>query len=210
MDSQEPDKQKLISELVLAHMTTAWCQIVVNAEYQKTKDKLKTINSILNQSKPIDSFTNFGQPVAEMPFGAKLYKVNSMKASELLANLKSSFKGKALLIDFWATWCAPCLSEMPYSKKLHNATQDLPIEFVYLCTSSSSSIDKWKSKIAEFGVPGTHIFVDDTIENELMKLFSATGFPSIVFIDRNGIYKPGVINRISMTDKNKLAGLINK
>lgn len=209
MDSQEPEKQKIISELVLTHMSTAWCQNVVNAEYQKTTDKLKTINSILNQSKPIGSFTSFGQPVAELSFGAKLYKVNNLKAPELLANLKSSFNGKALLIDFWAAWCAPCLSEMPYSKKLHYATKDLPIEFIYLCTSSSSSIDKWKSKIAELEVPGTHIFVEDAIENELMKLFSASGFPSIVFIDRNGVYKPGVINRMSMTDKNKLTGLIN-
>lgn len=210
MDSQEPDKQKIISELVLRHMSTAWCQNVVNSEYQKTTDKLKTINSILNQSKPIGSFTSFGQPVAELSFGAKLYKVNNLKAPELLANLKSSFNGKALLIDFWATWCAPCLSEMPYSKKLHYATKDLPIEFVYLCTSFSSNIDKWKSKIAELEIPGTHIFVEDAIENELMKLFSASGFPSIVFIDRKGVYKPGVIKMISMTDRNKLTELINK
>ena len=209
MNSLEPDNQKIISELVLTHMSTTWCQNIVKAEYQKTTDKLKTINGILNQSKPIGSFTSFGQPVAELPFGAKLYKVNNLKAPELLANLKSSFTGKALLIDFWATWCAPCLSEMPYSKKLHSATKDLPIEFVYLCTSSSSSIDKWKSKIAELEIPGTHIFVEDNIETELMKLFSVSGFPSIVFIDKNGVYKPGVINMISNTDKNKLTGLIN-
>lgn len=209
MNSLDPDNQKIISELVLTHMSTAWCQNIVKAEYQKTTDKLKTINGILNQSKLIGSFTSFGQSVAELPFGAKLYKVNNLKAPELLANLKSSFTGKALLIDFWATWCAPCLSEMPYSKKLHSATKDLPIEFVYLCTSSSSSIDKWKSKIAELEIPGTHIFVEDTIETELMKLFSVSGFPSIVFIDKNGVYKPGVINMISNTDKNKLTGLIN-
>jgi thiol-disulfide isomerase/thioredoxin len=209
MEDQDPDNQKIILKLVLKHMSTAWCQNIVKAAYQIATDKLKTINDILNRSNPIGSLTSFGQPVTELPFGAKLYKVNNLKVPELLANLKSSFQGKAILIDFWATWCAPCLSDMPYSKKLQETTKDLPIEFVYLCTSSSSSIDKWKSKIAELEIPGTHIFVDAAIETELMKLFSVSGFPSIVFIDRNGVYKPGAIKMISNTDKNKLTELIN-
>lgn len=210
MDNKEPEKQKIISGIVLTHMSTAWCQNIVNSEYQQTIDKLKTINSILSQSKPISSFASFGEPVAELSFGAKLYKVNNLMATELLANLKNSFDDKAILIDFWATWCAPCLSELPYSKRLHESSKDLPIEFVYLCTSSGSNIDKWKSRIVELEVPGTHIFVEAAIENELMKLFSASGFPSIVFIDSNGVYKPGVIKMISRTDRNILTGLINK
>jgi thiol-disulfide isomerase/thioredoxin len=144
-----------------------------------------------------------------LPFGAKLYSVNNIKAQELLANIKTSFKDKAIIIDFWATWCAPCLAELPYSKKLNIASKDLPIEFVYLCTSNNSDMNKWKTKIAELEIPGTHVFVEETIETELMSLFSFTGFPSIAFINKNGDYKSGVIDVISRTDKNRLIELIN-
>ena len=97
---------------------------------------------------------------------------------------------------------------MPYSKQLHDDTKDLPVEFVYLCTSSNSSIEKWKTKIAELGIGGIHIFVEQNIENELMNLFSVSGFPSYVLIDSKGEYKPGAISRMSHLDKDKLSELV--
>lgn len=125
-----------------------------------------------------------------------------------MANLKSSFKGKALLLDFWGTWCAPCLAEMPISKKLHEETIDLPLEYTYLCTSNNSSIEKWKNKVAELSIPRTHIFVDEKIENELMRMFQASGYPSYRFIDSKGKYKLGATSRMKEMDKVKLKKLV--
>ena len=169
---------------------------------------METIKNVLKDSKPLISENQLGEPISELPSGAKLYKVDTMKPETLLSNLKKSFENKALIIDFWATWCSPCLKEMPYSKKLHEATKDLPVEFIYLCTSSSSSIEKWKAKVAELNIGGIHIFVEENIENELMNLFSVSGFPSYVFINKNGEYKPGAISRMSMLNDKKLTELI--
>lgn len=206
--SKDPIEQKLITETVLDNIDTEWCKIVFQKQYDENLEKLTTINKVLQNSKTLTTQNEFGEPIAEFPSGAKLYKVNNMKPEALLSNLKKSFENKALILDFWATWCAPCIQEMPYSKKLHNDTKDLPVEFVYLCTSSKSSIEKWKAKIAELGIGGTHIFVEQNIENELMNLFSVSGFPSYVFINNKGEYKPGAISRMSHLDKNKLTELI--
>lgn len=208
--SKDQAEQKIMYELVLKNITTDWCKSAVNSEYQKLMDRMISLNTILTQPKSIRTGNNIGQVIEEMPFGAKLYRVNNMHASELLTAIKDSFEGKAVLIDFWATWCAPCLAEMPYSKKLHDETLGMPIEFVYLCTSNNSTLERWKSKIAELKIPGTHIFVDDTIETDLMNLFSFVGFPNYALIDAQGKYKPGAITRPSLTDKLKLAELINK
>lgn len=208
ISSQDPIEKKIIAEAILSSSQTGWVKDMIQAEYDVNLQKLASINKILKESKPMVAESQLGVPIVEMPSGAKLYQVDNMKPEALLANLKNAFDNKALVIDFWATWCGPCIQEMPYSKKLHEETKDLPVEFVYLCTSSSSNIEKWKSMVAELRLSGTHIFVEQSIENELMNLFSVSGFPSYVFINTKGEYIPGVISRMSRLSKQELKNLI--
>jgi thiol-disulfide isomerase/thioredoxin len=200
----DPNQQKLILETVLPTVKTDWCKLVIQNENNNTINKLESINKTLGESKAIVSGNQLGQPISELSFSAKLYKVDTLNAKTLLINLKDSFQNKALFIDFWATWCGPCIQEFPKSKKLHENTKDLPIEFVYLCTSEGSDAEKWKTKIAEFELSGTHIYVDKKIMTEFMEMFSWSGFPSYVLINTKGEYKPG-IGRPSNLDKDKLA-----
>ena len=208
--SKNPEIKALQMESVLNSSLTNWCRTVILEKYNQNLSKLESINKVLDEAKPLNSNDLLGRPIAEMPSGAKMFQVDNIESKQLLSNLKASFEGKALVIDFWATWCAPCLQEMPYSKKLHNEVSELPVEFIYLCTSSGSSLDQWKLKIAEYELSGTHIFVDEKIENALMNMFSVSGYPSYIFIDKEGFYKPGAIGRMSNLSKEKLAGLLWK
>lgn len=206
--SMDPEEQKVILQTALSEIKTKWCKEVVQQEFEKTQEKLAAIHNILSESKSLKD-KNLGEPILEMPFGAKLYQVDTGNAKNLLSMLRSSFNNKALFVDFWATWCGPCISEFPYSKKLKEATKDQPIEFVYLCTSNSSNLEKWKSKIAEYKLSGIHIFVEESIENEMMDLFSFSSFPSYLFIDTKGENKPGYY-RPSMMDTESFIKLIEK
>lgn len=118
-------------EAVLENIQTEWCKKTIEKQYKNSLEKIKEINNTLKESKNFNSNLKLGKPITEMSFGAKLYNVNNVKAKELLANIKNSFKGKALVLDFWGTWCAPCLQDMPYSTKLHDQLENEPIEFVY-------------------------------------------------------------------------------
>ncbi len=209
--SKDISEQKQAMEYILRSMHTAWCIDVLQKEYKRTTDKIDEINKILASSAGGTHHANFGKPMIETPFGASLYNASNIKVVDFLAKLKQSFPNKAIIIDRWATWCAPCLSEMPHSKKLQEASNDLPAVFVYLCTISGSSENKWKSKVIELKQPGIHFLIDETLDAELSNYFSFSGYPGYAFIDKAGNYRPGAIKRISnIKDREELATLINK
>ena len=170
--------------------------------------KQKKIDSLLASGNHLKNQTAFiGVPVEQLAFDASLYELDSIKnVNDFIRNLKSKFKNKALVIDFWATWCIPCLHEMPFSKKLHEANKDLPIEYIYICTNSSSSIKLWKNKIAELKLPGIHIFMDNKIVEELKSSFddAGSGFPTYVVVDANGKLRPNVIQWMQSLNRDKL------
>lgn len=99
----------------------------------------------------------------------------------------------------------PCLADLPSSKALHRDNADLPIAYIYLCTSSSSAINLWKNKVVELEIPGTHIFVDDKIVTQLKeKLGASGGFPSYVVIGKEGKVSPSLVTRMQHLNRESL------
>ncbi|MEJ5996518.1 TlpA disulfide reductase family protein [Pedobacter sp. Du54] len=182
-----------------------WCKKQANDELLKANLNQKRIDNLFASSTKIETAT-IGTPLIKMPFDAELYRLDNIKSiDDFLINLKQKFPNKAFIFDFWATWCGPCLSDLPSSKKLHEANKDLAVEYIYLCTSGGSNIDAWKNKVADLQIPGTHIFVDEKIIAQLKGLFNASsGFPAYVVMDAKGqvnaksITRMGALNRESL------------
>ncbi|QKZ13412.1 TlpA family protein disulfide reductase [Spirosoma sp. KUDC1026] len=209
-NSKDIAEQKAALEQILPSMTTNWCKVIAQKEYARTIEQLASANRALAASGNSLTASGFGSTLQQTDFGATLYKLSDMSGADFLAKLKQSFVGKAIVLDRWATWCAPCLQEMPHSKKLQQDAKDLPVVFVYVCTAQGSDEDKWKRKIGELKLPGIHFFIDEALDAKLAKLFSFSGYPGYAFIDQKGVYKPGVITWMSaIKDKNALADLLN-
>lgn len=193
---------------IIKGMHTNWCRNIAVKEFKEAAQKQKEIDILLaSRTNVKDNNLYIGKPLGYLAFDANLYRLDSVKSlDEFIVNLKSKFANKALVIDFWATWCVPCIRELPVSKQLHETNKDLPIEFVYICTSYGSNMTVWKNKVAELQVPGTHIFADDKFVNELKNKFNSegSGFPTYIVIDANGKLKPKAIEWIKVLDRDKL------
>jgi thiol-disulfide isomerase/thioredoxin len=164
-----------------------------------------------DDSKSVASAKKYGELIMEMPFGAKLYNNHYINAQELLDNIKALCRGKAIFIDFWATWCSPCLAAMPNNRRLYQETKKLPVEFIYICTDYRSTMDGWISKISYLKQPGIHLFVSDEIIREIWKLLpTGGGFPTYVFIDSKGVFRPEAIPLNESTTTERLSGWIEK
>lgn len=152
---------------------------------------------------------NFGKFIVEFPFGARLYENQFIKAEDLYDNMKNQCKGKAIYVDFWATWCQPCIQEMHHNKMLYAETRGLPVVFIYICTADETNINTWITRISILKQPGIHIFMKDEVLRDLLKVLNTTGgFPTHVFIDKNGKYKPGAVPLNDSTPEGRLEWLL--
>ncbi|RYY58969.1 MAG: TlpA family protein disulfide reductase [Chitinophagaceae bacterium] len=199
--------------VLIDEIGSSWTKNYVKRKLDLAVQNQQEVNALFKASpaaKPGDNYF-IGTPVADLPFNAQLFKLDSISRIEtFLSDLRQKFSGKVLLIDIWATWCAPCLSDIPNSKKLHEENGDLPIEYIYICTSNSSDEATWKKRIAALKPPGTHIFMDDALLVSLRRLLHAEGgFPTYVVIDREGKVNTKAISFLSQFDREKLKAATN-
>jgi thiol-disulfide isomerase/thioredoxin len=109
--------------------------------------------------------------------------------------LKSSeLQGKIAIIDFWATWCAPCISEIPNYNELAAKYADKGVVLVGM-TVQSGSIDEVKPKVAEFNMKYPVVMGNDEVEEG----FGGTiGYPTTFIVNQDGkIYKKilGIVSK---------------
>jgi thiol-disulfide isomerase/thioredoxin len=96
----------------------------------------------------------------------------------------SQFKGKYVLIDFWAVWCGPCISEMPALVKLYEEYHDKGFEIVGI--SLDSDIEALKKYLATNKIRWPQYFDGKTWDNEISKRFGIHSIPSTVLLDKSG------------------------
>ncbi len=95
-------------------------------------------------------------------------------------------KGKYVYIDVWATWCRPCLAEIPYLKEVEKAYHGKNIEFVSLSIDKPKDYDKWKTMIKEKKLGGIQLLADKAGKSEFIKNYKIEGIPRFILIDPKG------------------------
>lgn len=94
----------------------------------------------------------------------------------------SSFKGKYVLIDFWASWCGPCRKESPNVQKQYQLYKDKGFEVVSV--SIDKKEDAWRKAVKEDKLKGTLLLAKDS--KKIMKDYVFSGIPYMVLLDKEG------------------------
>ncbi|HCA09682.1 MAG TPA: TlpA family protein disulfide reductase [Chryseobacterium sp.] len=100
----------------------------------------------------------------------------------------SSLKGKVVLIDFWATWCAPCVGEQPELKTLYNTFSDQVKgqQFEILGVSLDKNKESWQKAIDRFGISWIQVSDLKFWKSPVAKAYNIEELPFNVIIDGEG------------------------
>jgi peroxiredoxin len=95
----------------------------------------------------------------------------------------SDYRGKVVLLNFWATWCPPCRHEMPSMEKLHRELKDKP--FQILACDQQEDGDTVFAFTGQFDpAPSFPLLLDS--KSAVAKAFSVPGLPTTFIIDKSG------------------------
>jgi thiol-disulfide isomerase/thioredoxin len=94
--------------------------------------------------------------------------------------------GKLLYIDVWATWCGPCIKEMPALKELVKEYAKKNIEFVSISVDYQSDYEKWRKMVPEKNVGGIQLYDSEGLNSSFMKAFSVGLIPRFMMLDDEG------------------------
>ena len=98
----------------------------------------------------------------------------------------SSLKGKYVYIDIWATWCGPCIQEIPFLQEVEKKYHSKNIEFVSISIDEVDKKMKWKEMVATRNMGGVQLIADKAWESEICISLGVTGIPRFVLIDTEG------------------------
>jgi len=115
---------------------------------------------------------------------AKEFTTTLMDGSELTL---SSLRGRVTLIDFWATWCAPCIKELPNLQEIYAEFHSQGLEIVSIGLDEKDRLAKANAFIQEADLPWHLSLSGMGYEDEVASLYQVNGLPSIWLIDRNGV-----------------------
>ena len=154
----------------------------VNNDLKKYKEYYKDL-SVMYLNEVIEA-PKLEPPSAQDMKVTKIdFDSNVLQFSDLENNIFTiqDFKGKNLFINYWATWCNPCLAEMPYMAELYeNFKDEEDIIFLYLSREKLETIKNYKPKDESLQkLPIYKIITDD-------EFFATSGIPTTFIINSDG------------------------
>jgi thiol-disulfide isomerase/thioredoxin len=140
----------------------------------------------------IDKIMSYQKKVAETEFSRNVKFINDYQNIDNLKQSLSSFKGKKVYIDVWATWCGSCRAEFARNAKLKRSLDSLGIEMLFISVDKDRDESKWQDMIKYYDLEGYHIRANSKLTADLISIQNPKGngedyyVPWHILADENG------------------------
>ena len=156
-------------------------------EARKVMDERVSNNGIrdylLNMSKEMEEKIAAKKKANKTKLGYIVHENPKVPKDSIFESIVSTFPGKVLFIDYWATWCSPCRSGIERMEPLKKEYADKDVEFVYI-TSPSSPLDTYNLMVPD--IKGQHFRLSTDEWRYLTSRFEISGIPRYMLLDKKG------------------------
>jgi peroxiredoxin len=158
--------------------------LVHELDYQGLDSLLQKIDPEVRDSKDYEKLSKRVAVLGSVAVGKPMvdFVLNDPKGNPIAA---SSFRGKVLLIDFWASWCGPCRRENPNVVKLYNDFKDQGFEI--LGVSFDTDQNRWVGAIEADQLEWPHVSDLQGWKSAAGELYAINSIPATVLVNREGI-----------------------
>ncbi|MFD2520205.1 TlpA family protein disulfide reductase [Emticicia soli] len=130
----------------------------------------------------------------------ELKLIDETNGKETWSNLMKKWRGKVIYVDFWASWCSPCIAELPHSKKLSKEQKD--VVFVYLALNDEETA--WRRAIEKHQLKKHSYLITNSKSSNFISKYEINSIPRYMIIDKDGIINNPDAPRPSSTEINYL------
>ncbi|HPO92605.1 MAG TPA: TlpA disulfide reductase family protein [Phycisphaerales bacterium] len=201
----DPDKTMPAVERFLAHApqdkrAAGMLLYLVNRWIDRSPERAGNLLDRLLKDYPDSEAAEQARPMARIVHG--IGKPFELKFTDAVTgeqvDLASKFKGKVVVIDFWATWCRPCVAELPKLKEFYAKYKDRGVEIVSVSLDSEPSdgqpadakTSSGKQKLLDFisqnQLGWYHFYQGKGWDSEFSKSWGITSIPRIFVVDADG------------------------
>jgi len=177
------DKAKLLcNDTIRGAFLTQHLMGVTN--YEQLVAEIEPFKSSLVTPEMKDAYQMKLKQLNKFAKGLQAYNFSLYDNNEKLHSL-SDFKGRVVVLDMWAMWCAPCLAEKPYFKKVEEEYKGRQeIIFVGVSVDGLAKKENWKDFIARKGWQGLELL--SNFDESIMKYYKIDGIPRFMIFDKDG------------------------
>lgn len=145
------------------------------------------------------------QDAVNTPFDLKFTDAISGKPIDI-----ADMKGKIVLVDFWATWCGPCVQEMPIVKDAYQKYHDKGLEIIGVSLDKSpqeGGLTSLKAFVKENNIPWYQYYQGNYWDSKFSSSWGIQSIPTMFVVDKNGKFQGPIEPRDDDFDA-KLKGLL--